>query len=118
MEGTCFAVKKLQTKAEIRAHLEQEMQLYEQDGGRVTEIPRGISGNDATGNSTSHTGRLFLEPSVKRTHVPEVIAAIEARRKDKLVHKPKSKPQRTSRRRRKTIYDDFGEALRTVWVDD
>ena len=94
------------------------MQLYEQGGGHVNEIPTGLSGNDAAENSTSHTQRLFLEPSVKRTHVPEVIAAIEARRKDKLIHKPSTKSSRTSRRRRKTIYDDFGEALRTVWVEE
>jgi hypothetical protein len=111
-------VKKLQTKAEIRAHLEQEMHQFEQGGGSVTEVPRGISGNDATQSSPSHTRGLFLEPSVKRTHVPEVIAAIEARRKDKLVHKPKAKPQRTPKRRRKIIYDDFGEAVRTVWVEE
>ena len=111
-------MKKLLSKAEIRAHLQQEMDLFERDGGRVTKIPRGISGHDKTDTPAPNTHRLFLEPRVKRTHIPEVIAAIEARRKEKLKHKPTPKPRLQHKRRRKTIYDDFGEALRTVWVDD
>jgi hypothetical protein len=111
-------VKKLQSKAEIRAHLEQEMDLFERTGGRITKIPRGISGHNKTDISAPHTHKLFLEPSVKRTQIPEVVAAIEARRREQLIHKPAAKPRRPFKRRRKTIYDDFGEALRTVWVDE
>ncbi|MEH6581718.1 MAG: hypothetical protein V7754_07260 [Halioglobus sp.] len=111
-------MKKIQSKAEIRALLEQEMDSYMQDGGKVDEIPRGISGRDAQDTGALNTRSLFLEPSSKRTHVPEVIAAIEARRKAKLVHKPAAKPLRKNKRRQKTIYDDFGEALRTVWVEE
>ncbi len=111
-------MKKQQSKAEIRAHLEREMSLYERDGGTVTKVPRGISGNDATQPTAPGTRRLFLEPSAKRTHVPEVVAAIEARRKEKLVHKPRPALNRAPKRRQKTIYDDFGEAIRTVWVEE
>jgi SutA RNAP-binding domain len=111
-------LKKLQTKAEIRAHLEQEIALFEAGGGAVTEVPLGLSGHDALASSPPHTRRLFLEPTVTRTHVPEVVAAIEARRNEKLTHKPNPKTRRESKRRQKTIYDDFGEALRTVWVDE
>jgi len=109
-------VKKPPSKAEIRAQLEREMALFKQDGGAITEIPRGLSGRDALENSSHPTQRLFLEPSSKRTHLPEVIAAIEARRKAK--PKPTPKPRLREKRRRKTIYDDFGEPLRKVWVDD
>jgi hypothetical protein len=111
-------VKKPPSKADIRAHLAREMERFEQKGGTVTKVPRGISGRDALEAGSQHTGRLFLEPSTKRTHVPEVIAAIEARRKARLKHKPTPKPRLPPKRRKKTIYDDFGEPLRTVWVED
>jgi hypothetical protein len=109
-------LKKIISKEEIRAHLELEMSKFEQGGGTVTEIPRGLSGRDALDNSIPATRRLFLEPTEKRTLIPEVVAAIESRRKDKPVHKPKSRTP--LKRRRKTIYDDFGEPLRTVWVEE
>lgn len=111
-------MKKVISKAEIRAHLEQEIHLFERDGGSITNIPTGLSGNDPMAPSSPPNRRLFLEPSVKRTHVPEVVAAIEARRKEKLNHKPRSNPVKRSKRRRKTIYDDFGEAVRNIWVDE
>ncbi|MEH6589488.1 MAG: hypothetical protein V7746_04470 [Halioglobus sp.] len=111
-------MKKVISKAEIRAHLEQEISKFEQGGGSVTKIPRGLSGHDALDNSIPATRRLFLEPTEKRTLVPEVVAAIELRRKEKLSHKPPPKPRSPLKRRRKTIYDDFGEPLRTVWVEE
>ena len=111
-------VKKLTTKADIRAEMEAEINRFKKDGGEVTEVPRGLSGRDKTDNSPPPTPGLFLEPTVKRTHVPEVIAAIEARRKEKPNHKANPAPQKKTKRRRKTIYDDFGEPLRTVWVEE
>lgn len=110
-------VKKLPTKADIRADLERKMNQFEKRGGEVNEIPTGLSGRDALDNSPP-SRRLFLEPTVTRTQVPEVIAAIEARRKEKTKPKPINKPRKQNTRRRKTIYDDFGEPLRTVWVDE
>jgi len=111
-------VKKVITKADIRAHLEQEMDRFLRGGGRVDEIPRGISGREAGAPLVPPSRGLFLEPSTQRTPVPEVIAAIEARRKEKLKRSPAPKRSRTPKRRRKTIYDDFGEPLRRVWVDE
>jgi hypothetical protein len=49
--------------------------------------------------------------------VPEVVAAIEARRIHKLRHKPRFK-SRTPSPQRKIIYDDFGEPLRRVWQEE
>ena len=111
-------VKKLISKADIRAEMEAEINRFKKDGGEVTEVPRGLSGRDRLDNSPPPVPGLFLEPTVKRTHVPEVIAAIEARRKDKLKHTPSPAPKKQTRRRQKTIYDDFGEPLRTVWIED
>ena len=53
-----------------------------------------------------------------RTLVPEVVAAIEERRKALLKRTPKGRRQRSPQPRRKVIYDDFGEPLRKVWIDE
>jgi hypothetical protein len=111
-------VKKVITKAEVRAHLEREMSHFLDGGGRVEKIPRGLSGRDGGQSMMLPSRSLFIEPSVERTPIPEVVAAIEARRKSSLKRSPPPKRSRLPQRRRKTIYDDFGEPLRRVWVDD
>ena len=116
LDGT--QVKTPKSKAEIRAALEREMAHFEKGGGHVTQVPRGISGKDALEPVNPQTRRLFLEPSSKRTLVPEVVAAIESRRKQKLKRTPAPKTSRLPKPRRKTIYDDFGEPLRRVWVEE
>lgn len=111
-------VKKLPTKAELRAQLEQEMDNYLLEGGKVDEVANGISGKDPSKPPVYLAGRLFSEPPSSRTYVPEVVAAIEARRQDKPGRTPQKKKSRTPRPRKKVIYDDFGEPLRTIWVDE
>ena len=111
-------MNKLITKADIRADLQQEMDQFLQQGGRVEEVPRGISGREAGAPAIPQARSLFIEPSAERTPVPEVIAAIEARRKKKLKRSPAPRASRLPKRRRKTIYDDFGEPLRRVWVEE
>ena len=111
-------LKKPVSKAEIRAQLEQETEQFLNRGGQVDRIPTGISGKDPGDPPLFLNRRLFIEPRSKRTLVPEVVAAIEARRKQKLVRTPRPKRSRLPKPRRKTIYDDFGEPLRRVWVDD
>lgn len=111
-------VKKLPTKEELRAQLEREVSSYLLDGGEVDEVPNGISGKDPSKPPVYLSGRLFNEPPASRTYVPEVIAAIEARRKDSLKRTPAKKSSRLPKPRSKVIYDDFGEPLRRVWVDD
>jgi hypothetical protein len=109
-------VKKLPTKADIRADMEQEMTRYLKRGGHVEKVPRGVSGRDEALPNLLPSRNLFIEPSIERTPVPEVIAAIESRRGNKT--KPPVKSKRRSQRHRKTVYDDFGEPLRHVWVDE
>lgn len=111
-------VKKLITKAEIRVHLEREMTHFLDGGGRVEKIPRGISGRIDGLSMMLPSRSLFMEPGLERTPVPEVVAAIEARRKAKLKRTPAPKLKRTTQRRRKTLYDDFGEPVRRIWVDE
>jgi hypothetical protein len=112
-------VKKLPTKAELRATLEQETRRYLDGGGEVKEIPRGTSGTDASKPVKFQTSALFAEPAGSRTFVPEVVAAIESRR-NQLKRSRRATPRRSRlpRPRRKTLYDDFGEPIRKVWVED
>ena len=112
-------VKKLPTKDDLRRELDRETEAFLQQGGKVEEVPQGTSGKEAGDPPTYLSQRLFTEPRSKRTFVPEVIAAIEARREQLLKSRaPKGKRSRTPKPRRKVIYDDFGEPLRKVWVDD
>jgi hypothetical protein len=111
-------VKKLPTKSDMRAQLEKQTQSFLRKGGAVAEIPSGTSGKDPMDAPTYLTKRLFAEPRTSRTFVPEVVAAIEERKKQRLKRTPAPKRSRLPNPRRKTIYDDFGEPLRRVWVED
>lgn len=110
-------MKKPTSKADIRDALTAETERFLSQGGAVNEIPRGLSGNDPSGPSPFLNRSLFVEPRKGHTLVPEVVAAIEARRKQKFAHKPARKG-RLAQPRKKVIYDDFGEPLRRVWVED
>ena len=92
------------------------MARYLNRGGHVEKVPRGVSGRDEAMPNVLPSRSLFIEPSVERTPVPEVIAAIESRRGNKT--KPPAKGKRRTQRHRKTVYDDFGEPLRHVWVEE
>ncbi len=111
-------MKKPVSKADLRADLERETERFLSGGGNVESIPRGKSGKDASEPPVFLSKRLFIEPRAERTLVPEVVAAIEERRKALLKRTPKRKRSRLPQPRRKVIYDDFGEPLRQVWVED
>lgn len=109
-------MKKPVSKADIRNELAQETERFLEQGGLVEEIPTGRSGKNPGDPPLYLNRRLFVEPRTPRTQIPEVIAAIEARRMEKLRRKPqKRRPQRP---RRAIIYDDFGEPLRWVWQEE
>ena len=110
-------MKKPVSKADIRDELLEETERFLKKGGSVDEIPRGLSGNNPGEPPAFVNQRLFIEPKTPRTLVPEVVAAIEARRKEKYRPKPQAK-SRLTRPRRKIIYDDFGEPLRRVWTEE
>jgi hypothetical protein len=111
-------VKKLPTKADLRAQLEQHTTRYLDHGGEVSEVPHGASGNDPLNPRAFQGSGLFTQPRSKRTYVPEVVAAIEGRRKDRLKSRAVQKRTRLPQLRRKVLYDDFGEPIRKVWVDE
>lgn len=111
-------MKKPVSKEELRAELQRATDRFLQQGGHVENIPRGTSGKDPGEAPMFLNRRLFIEPRGKRTLVPEVVAAIEERRKNRLKRSSRPKRSRLPKPRRKVIYDDFGEPLRRVWVED
>ena len=74
-------VKKLPDKADLRADLDRETRRFLQEGGEVKSVPSGVSGKDPLAPPLYLTRRLFSEPRAERTLIPEVVAAIEERRK-------------------------------------
>ena len=98
--------------------MERETERFLSRGGNVETVHRGKSGKDPSDAPLFLSKRLFLEPRAKRTLVPEVVAAIEERRKALLKRTPKRKRSRLPQPRRKIIYDDFGEPLRRVWIEE
>jgi hypothetical protein len=106
-------VKKLISKAEVRTEINQQIDDFLDRGGEVTNVATGTSGRD---EHLSVARSLFDKPRESRTYVPEVIAAIDSRKPGR----PKTGSDRTTttKPRKKIIYDDFGEAVREVWVTD
>jgi SutA RNAP-binding domain len=111
-------LKKPVSKADTRAALQREVDRFLEKGGNVQTIPQGVSGKEPGDPPVFLNRRLFIEPKAPRTAVPEVVAAIEARRKAQVKRRPVKKRGRLPQPRRKIIYDDFGEPLRKVWVED
>jgi len=105
------------SKADIRNELQEETERFLKQGGSVNKIPQGISGKNPGDPPIFLNRRLFVEPKASRTLIPEVVAAIEARRQEKYRAKPPAK-RRLARPRSKIIYDDFGEPLRRVWTEE
>lgn len=104
------------SKEALRDELEQATQRFLRDGGEVRRVPPGTSAWEP-GTRPAPAKPLFSEPRDARTPVSDVVARIEARREamKKRTRKPAPKTRRPKRR---VIYDDFGEPLRRIWVDD
>jgi len=94
------------------------MERFLNRGGEVERVPTGVSGKDPGDPPLFLNRRLFVEPPLPRTPIPEVVAAIEARRRVKPGRRPVRKKSRLPQPRRKIIYDDFGEPLRRVWIEE
>ncbi len=104
-------IKPTKTRRQLHQELEEQIRQYLDNGGHVNEVPRGLSGRmDASGPLVA----LFEGVSHEdRTPLPDVVAAIEARKKPAPLLKPKRpKP------RKKVILDDFGQPLRWEWVEE
>ncbi len=107
-------MKKHPTKADIRNELESQVNDYLERGGNLEQVPRGASGRFGQNGPIKPDSMAFDKPKEERTFLPDVVAAIEARKHPEPIKK-KAKPSRT---RKKIIYDDFGEPLRWEWVEE
>jgi len=103
-------MKPTKTRRELHNELEQQVAEFLNTGGQVSEVPRGLSGRPyANGPLVS----IFEGTSHEdRTPLPDVVAAIEARKKPQQQRLQKPRP------RKKVILDDFGQPLRWEWVEE
>ena len=106
-------MKILQTKKDIQADLDRQVRRFLSRGGDIDQITRGQSGlaHDKPWINPFKSGDQ--EKAVSRTPVPDVVAAIEARK-----HPHKKTIIKNRRPKKKWILDDFGEPLRWVWSED
>ena len=107
-------MKKPPSKTDLRERLERQTAAFLSSGGKVKEFRTGESAYDRT--ETPPPAPLF-ETGALSAPLTDVIAALDARRAAKRV-RTKVVRQRTPKRRRQVVYDDFGEPLRVVWVEE
>lgn len=106
-------MKKIASKQDIRQQIDQQIEDYLSRGGEVEKVARGFSGR--INPTEALKPNCFGEPKTERTFVPDVVAALEARKQSPSKKAPRKSPQ--SRPKKKIIYDDFGEPLRWQWVE-
>jgi hypothetical protein len=98
------------SKADKRAALNKEMEDFLSDGGKVNSVDQGVSGRENPTKALLPV--LFNEKSGSRTDARDALNTMDSRKphknNTKTIKRPKKKP----------VYDDFGELLRWVWVDE
>jgi len=99
------------TKREIRQEMDNEVEKYLNKGGAVREFERGETGLLNGKIDERSTG--FEQGKQERTPLTDVLNTVDERKKS--THKVA--PVQNKRPRKKIIYDDFGEAVREIWVD-
>jgi hypothetical protein len=108
-------VKPNSSKDDQRNAIEDQVKAFLERGGAVRAVAPGASGRDGAETPLSSFRSFAPRPREERTYVPEVVAAIEARRR-----KPKQ-PKTTARTKpglvKRPVYDDFGEPVRWEWVE-
>ena len=108
-------MKSQNSKDDQRSEIEDQVRAFLEKGGAVRSVAPGTSGRDGTDPPMSSFRSFAPRPREERTYVPEVVAAIEARRR-----KPKA-PKTTARPKpglvKRPVYDDFGEPVRYEWVE-
>jgi len=97
------------TKADKRAELNKEIDDFLSGGGEVRNVEQGVSGRENPMKALVPV--LFGEKSGVRTDARTALQSMDSRKQQKTQTKPK-------RPKKKPVYDDFGELLRWVWVDE
>ncbi|OUS20172.1 hypothetical protein A9R01_18090 ['Osedax' symbiont bacterium Rs2_46_30_T18] len=100
------------SKSEIRNSLDAQVNEYLNQGGQIKQFEQGDS--SLIDGKYDRNQFVYGLPKQQRTPISETLNVIDRRRKQ---HLPTLCTKPKLRRVKKTIYDDFGEPLREVWVD-
>jgi len=107
-------LKKPPSKADLQQEIDRQIESYLGGGSSVQQIPRGVSSHE--GGEKLPPARWQMEKSKgDRTYLPQLVDSLERRRREK---PPATPTKQRKRPRKRLIYDDFGEPLRWVWVDE
>ena len=109
-------MKKPPSKNDLRERLQRQTAAFLSSGGKVEELKVGESAYDR-GEIPRSPSLFEARQPTSRTPLTDVIAALDARREAKRT-RTKVVRRRTPTRRRQVVYDDFGEPLRVVWVEE
>ena len=106
--------KQKANKAELRNDLDRDIETFLAGGGRIVNVQAGETALES--RAAPLRTPIFNEPRISRTPLDDVVATLDERRKTQSKRSPSRarKPQPKKR----VIYDDFGEALRTVWSEE
>lgn len=109
-------MKKLSFKELARQKMERQVDDYLKKGGKINHVPNGKSGWDAAQGPLKPTHLVFEKSQHDYSPLHQVVAKLDERRRQK---KQKNKPQsRLNRPKQKVLYDDFGEPIRKIWLDE
>lgn len=102
------------SKQSLRRELRRKTEEFLSRGGEIKKHSAGETGEPA---DKPRSKAVFVsgEPRQSRTYVNDVVSALDSRKKKKKSYAIKKVTKRPSK---KIIYDDFGEPLREVWVED
>ena len=102
------------SKKSLRRELRKKTEEFLDKGGEIKKCQLGETGEPA---DQPRAKSVFVSPSPikSRTYVNDMVARIDERKRKKSTKKLSKAPKRPTK---KVIYDDFGEPLREVWVDE
>lgn len=108
-------VNKPPSKSDLRQRLQRQTAAFLSGGGKIQELAVGESAYER--HEVPPPAPLFQHTSSSRTPLTDVIAALEKRRAER---RPRHKivRRRSPKRRKQVVYDDFGEPLRVVWIEE
>lgn len=105
------------SKDDIRRALERQIKEFTERGESIQSIPKGVSGRDSVNGPLKPETWQLEKSKGDRTYLNEVVEKLDNRRGAPTTKQIRSKDGKT-RQRKRLIYDDFGEPLRWVWVDE
>jgi hypothetical protein len=103
---------KRQTKSEIRESLSSEVDEFIKQGGQIKKFDQGDS--SLIDGRYDRNQFVYGFPKQSRTPVPDTMQQIDQRK----TQVQKSAPATKTRRVKKIIYDDFGDPVREIWVEE